>query len=101
MNLWQTARFSSVYKKLHSRSQEKVDEAIGRLLMDPFIGEKKSGDLGAFYVYKFREGKHLWLLAYRIDAERGIELIDLGAHENFYRSLRRLRRVKASRSHQL
>jgi mRNA interferase RelE/StbE len=98
MNLWQTARFDHVYKKLHLRSQNRVKQAITRLVEDPSVGEKKSGDLSEFFIYKFREGKRLWLLAYRIDAVRGIELVDLGSHENFYRGLRKLRGLPAKKN---
>ncbi len=91
MSIWQTARFDRTYKKLHSRSQKRIDQAIERLIREPFSGEKKSGDLGEFLVYKFREGKRLWLLAYRVNSKMELELIDLGSHENFYRGLRRQR----------
>ena len=95
MNIWQTARFDSTYKKLHSTSKRSVDGAIRKLSTNPLIGEKKVGDLGEFYVYKFREGKRQWLLAYRYKDIRGIELVDLGSHENFYRDLKRQRKVEA------
>lgn len=66
-------------------------------MADPLAGEKKSGDLGEFFVYKFRERKHIWLLAYRLNSEQDIELIDLGSHENFYRNLRKMRGVRTRR----
>jgi len=91
MNIWQTARFDRTFKKLHSSSQAVVLEAIRRLVTDPMLGEQKSGDLGEFRVYKFREREQLWLLAYRWNEGDSIQLVDLGRHENFYRSLRKLR----------
>ena len=97
MKIWQTARFDRTFKKLHSSSQTRVNEAIRRLVTDPLLGERKSGDLGEFFVYKFREGKHLWLLAYRLGDGDSIQLIDLGSHENFYKGLRKLRGVSAKK----
>ena len=91
MNIWQTARFDHTFKKLHSSSQAVVLQAIRRLAMNPSLGEQKNGDLGEFRVYKFRERQQLWLLAYRWNGENSIQLVDLGSHENFYRSLKKLR----------
>ena len=96
MKLWQTARFDHTFKKLHSSTQAKVVEAMRSLSRNPLLGEQKKGDLGEFRVYKFREGKHLWLLAYRWKESDSIQLIDLGSHENFYRRLRKLRGVAAN-----
>jgi radical SAM superfamily enzyme with C-terminal helix-hairpin-helix motif len=59
-------------------------------MLDPMLGEAKVGDLLGVRVYKFRLGKQLCLLAYRpIDPET-VRLPTFGAHENFYRDLKRV-----------
>jgi ParE-like toxin of type II bacterial toxin-antitoxin system len=95
MNVWQTARFKRTYKRLRPNSVKRLNHAIEELKLNPFLGEKKVGDLDEFYVYKFKEREKLWLLAYRVNLPQGIELIDLGVHENFYRGLRGRRGISA------
>jgi hypothetical protein len=54
------------------------------------VGERKKGDLGQLWVYKFRSQGQLYLLGYtREDTVRLIYLEALGPHENFYRDLKR------------
>ena len=60
----QMPAFKRVYKKLHSRSRETVDEAIRAVIADPEIGEDKKGDLAGVFVYKFKVDHQLMLLAY-------------------------------------
>jgi hypothetical protein len=55
----------------------------------PEVGETKVGDLAGVQVYKFRMGKLLCLLAYRVLDESTIKLLMIGPHENFYRDLTR------------
>ena len=97
MELWQTARFERTYKKLDKTARDQVDAEIRRIRFDPSLGEKKVGDLGEFYVHKFRFRRQSILLAYRINPVKGIELVDLGSHENFYKGLKRRRRVVAGK----
>ncbi|MCP4504021.1 MAG: type II toxin-antitoxin system RelE/ParE family toxin, partial [Deltaproteobacteria bacterium] len=57
---------------------------------DPDIGDHKIGDLSGVSVYKFKVGVKQYLLAYQYDDEQIIlTLIALGAHENFYRDLKK------------
>jgi hypothetical protein len=54
------------------------------------VGERKKGDLGQLWVYKFRSQGQLYLLgSTREDTVRLIYLEALGPHENFYRDLKR------------
>ena len=87
----QTRRFARVYKKLTKASLiADTDAAVATVADNPDVGERKKGDLGQLWVYKFRSQGQLYLLGYtREDAVRLIYLEALGPHENFYRDLKR------------
>ncbi|MDO9372629.1 MAG: type II toxin-antitoxin system RelE/ParE family toxin [Gammaproteobacteria bacterium] len=86
----QTRRFGRQYKKLHDNVAEDVDSAIQSVADNPKIGERKKGDLAALRVHKFRSQGQLYLLGYTVDDTiRLVYLEAVGAHENFYRDLKR------------
>lgn len=86
----QTRRFGRVYKKLHNNIAAEVDKAVETIARDPDIGEQKKGDLSQLWVYRFRCSNQLYLLGYtREESIRLIYLEAVGAHENFYRDLKR------------
>ena len=87
----QTRRFARVYKKLTQISLiADTDAAVEAVAENPNVGERKKGDLGQLWVYKFRSQGQLYLLGYtREEAVRLIYLEALGPHENFYRDLKR------------
>ena len=58
------------------------------ILAKPTIGEAKKGDLSGVSVYKFKINKQEILLAYSVGSKE-LLLIALGAHENFYRDMKR------------
>ena len=89
MRVTQTPTFHRAYKKLHKRQRNIVDEAIKELMKNPTLGELKTGDLPDFRVHKFRDGRLQLLLAYNYEPSVGLQLRDLGSHENFYRDLKR------------
>jgi mRNA-degrading endonuclease RelE of RelBE toxin-antitoxin system len=87
----QTRRFVRVYKKLTQASLiADTDAAVETVAENPDVGERKKGDLGQLWVYKFRSQGQLYLLGYtREETVRLIYLEALGPHENFYRDLKR------------
>ena len=88
--LEQTRRFARVYKKLHDYVAADVDAAAEVVAKDPFVGERKKGDLADLYVYKFHSQNQLYLLGYTLDESvRLVYLEVVGPHENFYRDLKR------------
>ena len=88
--LKQTRRFARAYKKLHDNVAADVDKAADVVAKDPAIGEKKKGDLADLFVYKFRSQNQLYLLGYTVDDEIQLVYLEaIGAHENFYRDLKR------------
>jgi mRNA interferase RelE/StbE len=65
-----------------------LDDEVRRICAAPEIGEVKKGDLTGVSVHKFKVRDRLFLLAYEFD-EKEVLLLALGAHENFYRDLKR------------
>ena len=90
MHILVTPTFERAVKKLHRQQKAELDMAVRGIIDDSEIGEVKVGDLVGIRVHKFRMGKQLCLLAYRILDEDSIKLLTVGPHENFYRDLKRL-----------
>lgn len=89
MRILVTPTFERVVKKLHRQQKAALDEAVRSVSSNPSAGETKVGDLAGVQVYKFRMGKLLCLLAYRVLDENTLKLLMVGPHENFYRDLKR------------
>jgi mRNA-degrading endonuclease RelE of RelBE toxin-antitoxin system len=86
----QTRRFARQYKKLNESTAKDLDNAVLQVSEKPTLGEKKKGDLANLRVYKFKSKNQLYLLGYSLDD--GLRLLYLeavGAHENFYRDIKR------------
>jgi mRNA-degrading endonuclease RelE of RelBE toxin-antitoxin system len=86
----QTRRFARQYKKLNESTAKDLDNAVMQVSEKPTLGEKKKGDLANLRVYKFKSKNQLFLLGYSLDD--GLRLLYLeavGAHENFYRDIKR------------
>lgn len=84
----QMPAFKRAYKKLHIQQKSKVNNAIRAILADPKIGQEKKGDLTGTFVYKFKVDHQEMLLAYEWTSRERL-LLALGAHENFYRDLKK------------
>lgn len=64
--------------------------AVKALRAKPGLSEQKKGDLAFLRVYKFKVDKPLTLLGYSFnDGTLTLELMALGAHESFYRNIKR------------
>ena len=87
----QTPTFKKAVKKLKANQKKDLDGAIRELMIDPFLGLQKKGDLSFLRVYKFKMNKQFTLLGYSYDdGVFTLELIALGSHENFYRDAKRI-----------
>lgn len=87
--VFQAPYFKKIVKRLHANQKTDLDSAIKMLMRSPELGEKKKGNLSYLRVYKFKMAKQKTLLGYCFDEEQLIlELLALGAHENFYRDLK-------------
>lgn len=83
-----TPTFARSVKKLHGKDKKTVDDAVREILAKPTIGETKKGDLSGVSIYKFKVNKQEILLAYSVGSHE-LLLIAPGAHENFYRDMKR------------
>ncbi|MCA9437450.1 MAG: type II toxin-antitoxin system RelE/ParE family toxin [Candidatus Omnitrophica bacterium] len=88
----QTRQFKKIKKKLKPNQIRDLDLAIQAIVKDPELGEQKKGDLAGVWVHKFSMTGQLTLLAYEWD-EVSRTLLFLGVHENFYRDLKRMRKI--------
>ena len=79
-------------KKLKEKTlREKFQSAIDQLILDPYYGEPKTGDLSGIYCCDILHNKTNYELAYTIIEEGGetVVVILVGARENFYEELKR------------
>lgn len=85
-----TPRFDRAIKKITPAEKKSLDAAVKIIMAEPFKGEAKKGDLSGIQVIKFRHFKQQMLLAYSVSLDQTqIVLMGYGAHENFYRDLKR------------
>lgn len=89
MELLFTPTFARQLKKLHKNQKTSLDKALRQLVENPYLGEEKTADLEGIFVLKFIMNRDKWLIAYRIISEESIKLLLVGAHENFYRDLKK------------
>ncbi len=90
MDILQTPRFAKQVKKLKSNQKKALDEAVKTIAENPMLGIQKRGDLSFLRVYKFKMQQQQAWLAYSYDDEEIIiTLLAVGAHENFYRDLKK------------
>lgn len=88
IEILQSGGFRRVYKRLNPNQKAAVDDAVAAIVKNPALGEPKKGDLAWVYVYKFSCIGKQYLLAYEYDHATRLLLL-VGAHENFYRKLKR------------
>ncbi|MCP3890425.1 MAG: type II toxin-antitoxin system RelE/ParE family toxin [Desulfobulbaceae bacterium] len=87
MKVFQSSSFSKKVKKFKKNEKKQLDTAVIEIIKTPSIGVEKKGDLRGIFVHKFKIQKTLYLLSYRI-VEQNLELIMIGAHENYYKDLK-------------
>lgn len=71
--------------------KDKFQSAIGQILLNPYYGEPKTGDLNGIYCCNIFYNKTNYELAYTIIEEDGetVVVILAGTRENFYTELKR------------
>lgn len=67
--------------------KEALDREVKNIAENQKLGEEKKGDLKGVFVHKFKLKTNLYLLAYR-KADKDLELVMIGSHENYYRDLK-------------
>lgn len=90
MKVLQSGHFSRAVKRLHHQEKGILDKAVKALVENPEAGDLKIGDLSGVRVYKFKANLNRMLLAYVYNKEFDtLTLLAYGAHENFYRDLKK------------
>lgn len=90
-----TPRTRKAFKKIKKRDQRlyrKIVYAVERIRVEPYIGERKSGDLKGIYSLDIKHVGTNYELAYVIKVnENGdfVLILLFGTRENFYNELRR------------
>lgn len=87
-HVFQSPLFERQKKRLTKKEIQGLDAAIKEIIKTPDVGEPKRIDIAGVYVYKFKVGSKLFLLAYEFNDEE-VDLLTMGPHENFYRDLKR------------
>jgi len=87
MKIYQSRLFEKKVKKMTKAEKEALDREIRNIAENPSIGEEKKGDLKGVFVHKFKLKTSIYLLAYR-KADKVLELVMIGSHENYYRDLK-------------
>ena len=87
MKIYQSRLFEKKVKKMTKAEKESLDREVRSIAENPSIGEEKRGDLKGVFVHKFKLKTSLYLLAYR-KADKDLELVMIGSHENYYRDLK-------------
>ena len=60
------------------------------IALNPYLSERKKGDLKEVFVEKFSLLGEEYLLAYKVnEREKEVIFLAIGGHENFYRDLKR------------
>ena len=85
----QSNSFKRAITKLPKQQKSIIDNEIKKLLGNPFLGERKKGDLDFLRVHKFKLSNQEVLLGYMYEEDELIlTLLKFGAHENFYRDIK-------------
>lgn len=87
MKIYQSKLFEKKVKKMTKAEKEALDREVKSIAGNPNIGDEKKGDLKGVFIHKFKLKTNLYLLAYR-KADKDLELVMIGSHENYYRDLK-------------
>lgn len=70
-----------------------IRDEVGKVVVNPTMGEMKVGDLAGMRVHKFTFNRQQYLVAYFHEAG-SITFYMIGSHENFYDELKRYRKAE-------
>jgi len=87
MHILQSRSFEPKVREFTKQEKKELDRQIETIMDTPDIGSEKKGDLRRVYIHKFKIQTMQYLLSYRFVGDN-IELIMIGAHENYYRDLK-------------
>jgi len=84
-------RVAKYLKKIKENQLKRiVQEAVDQIILEPYAGEAKIGDLSGIFCCEFFYNKTKYEIAYKIyeEPEMIIVLIHAGTRENFYEELK-------------
>ena len=87
MKILQSRLFARSIRKFHRQEKKALDNEIRKIMRNPEIGQEKRGELKGVFVHKFKIRTTLYLLSYKLNDPKTLELIMIGPHENYYRDL--------------
>ncbi|MCK5035249.1 MAG: type II toxin-antitoxin system RelE/ParE family toxin [Candidatus Sabulitectum sp.] len=87
MKILQSRLFARSVRKFHRHEKKALDDEIRKIIGNPESGQGKRGELKGVFVHKFKIYTTLYLLSYKLNDPKTLELIMIGPHENFYRDL--------------
>jgi CRISPR/Cas system CSM-associated protein Csm4 (group 5 of RAMP superfamily) len=93
MKIYQSRLLEKKVKNMTKAEKEALDREVRNIAENINIDEEKKGDLKGVFVHKFKIKTNLYLLAYR-KCGADLELVMIGAHENYHRDLQSYLRGK-------
>lgn len=87
LSVFEAPTFKKAFKKLAHGEQIVVEDEIDKIIESPDIGTQKKGDLSHLWVHKFILNNQQVLLGYTWKEDvLELYLLNIGPHENFYKS---------------
>ena len=87
MKILQSRLFARSIRKIHRQEKKTLDNEIRKIIRNPEIGQEKRGELKGVFVHKFKIHTTQYLLSYKLNDPKTLELVMIGPHENYYRDL--------------
>jgi mRNA-degrading endonuclease RelE of RelBE toxin-antitoxin system len=82
-------KYNRIKKKLPLPLRNQINLIEDEIALNPYLSERKKGDLQEVFVKKFSLLGEEYLLAYKVnEREKEVIFIAIGGHENFYRDLK-------------
>ena len=82
-------KYNRIKKKLPLPLRNQINLIEDEIALNPYLSERKKGDLKEVSVKKFPLLGEEYLLAYKVnEEEREVIFLAIGGHENFYRDLK-------------
>jgi len=83
-------KYNRIKKKLPLPLRNQINLIEDEIALNPYLSERKKGDLKEVFVEKFSLLGEEYLLAYKVnEREKEVIFLAIGGHENFYRDLKR------------
>ena len=82
-------KYNRIKKKLPLPIRNQINLIEDEIALNPYLSERKKGDLKEVFVKKFSLLGEEYLLAYKVnEREREVIFLAIGGHENFYHDLK-------------